>query len=140
MYSYNTSLIQVFTQSKKIVMNLQKSHSNSQMTHSNQPTSLSKFYWSAALACTAVIGSILPVKAASVNFMYAPVATVDQIIGHEMTEKYWSKHLAHESSHNILIEPTNALSKNMIGNSTSEVIQATLLDFIHQLWSANSYS
>ncbi len=62
-------------------MNLYKSDNNSQPTHSNQATSLSKFYWSAALACAAIISSILPAEATSVNFTHVPETTSKNVIG-----------------------------------------------------------
>ena len=130
----------MFNELKRITMNIQNSHSNSQMTHSNQATRLNKFYWSAALACTAVIGSILPVEAASFNFTHAPGTTLDQMTDHEMAGHCWSNFLANNISHNIFIDPANALSKNVIGSLTSEVIQADLFDFLHSLWTGNGYS
>ncbi len=106
-------------------MNNQKSHINSQPTHSRLATSLGKFYWSAALACTAVIGSILPAEAASFNFTYAPGTTLDQMIGYEMAGQYWSNYLANDVTLNFFIEPTNALPTNVIGGSIPGVVQAS---------------
>ncbi|MBR8834839.1 MAG: NF038122 family metalloprotease [Stigonema ocellatum SAG 48.90 = DSM 106950] len=105
-------------------MIIQKSHINSQRTHSRLATSVGKFYWSAALACSAVIGSILPAEAASFNFTYAPGTTLDQMIGYEMAGQYWSNYLANDVTLNFFIEPTNALPKNVIGGSIPGVVQA----------------
>jgi len=120
-------------------MNLPKNHINSQQTHSRQATSRGKFYWSAALACATVIGSILPAEAASFDFTHAPGTTLDPMIGYEMAGKYGSNDLANNVSHDILIDLTNALSKNVVGGSTSGVVQADLTDIIRALWDGTGY-
>ena len=106
-------------------MNNHKSPINSQPIHSRLATRLGKFYWSAGLACTTVIGSILPAEAVTFNFTYAPGTTVDQMIGYEMAGQYWSNYLGNDDvTLNILIEPTNTLPTNVIGGAVPGVVQA----------------
>jgi hypothetical protein len=69
------------------------------------------------IASIAFIESNVAVRAASLNFSYAPGTSLEQMIGMEMAGGIWSSHLSDNVSINIYSQTDDSLPKNAIGGA-----------------------